>query len=520
MPPTVLEAETFAVLHEIAQLLSSALGRDAILQQVMDAVIAVTGAERGFILLQEAGKGFQVAAARNFEKEAIQEPSFNVSRTVIDVVVQTGESQVIDDAMTDSRTSAAESVSSLQLRSIIGVPLKVTGRVVGVLYLDHRSEMSKFGPDELKLLETIAHQASAAVRNARLTEQAAASVKRLEELKAYHDSVLSGVSTAIIAMDTQGRVQTLNQAAGEIFQVSEEESRGHSFRQLLGDQLANQLLPAFRSAVGGQATPATAFEAAIGDTQRYFRCSVAPQRDGAGAVTSLLLLVDDDTPKVAAEKARQQEEIEHRKVRELFGKYVPEAVVNRVIADPKEAEIRRAVQREISVLFADIRGYTTISEKASPERLVVTLSRYLKVATDAIVEQHGTLDKFMGDGVMAVFNAPTDLQDHALYAVRAGWAMQRRAARFMEGVSFGVGVNTGPAIVGNIGTEQIGQYSCVGDTVNVASRLQGHAEGGHMIITRGTYNLVRGKVQVKPLGAVPVKGRAMAVEAFQVIAVN
>jgi adenylate cyclase len=126
----------------------------------------------------------------------------------------------------------------------------------------------------------------------------------------------------------------------------------------------------------------------------------------------------------------------------------------------------------------------------------------------------------MGDGVMAVFNSPTDLPDHPLAALRAAWAMQRKAARFMEGVSFGVGVNTGPAIVGNIGTDQIQQYSCIGDTVNVASRLQGHAEGGHIVITRSTFDKVRGHVQVKPLGAVPVKGRAMAVEAFEVVTVT
>ncbi|HEX6513254.1 MAG TPA: adenylate/guanylate cyclase domain-containing protein, partial [Chloroflexota bacterium] len=137
-----------------------------------------------------------------------------------------------------------------------------------------------------------------------------------------------------------------------------------------------------------------------------------------------------------------------------------------------------------------------------------------------IVEQGGTLDKFMGDGVMAVFNAPTDLHDHALAAVRAAWAMQRRAAKFMEGVSFGVGVNTGPAFVGNIGTDKIRNYSCVGDVVNVASRLQGHADGGHIVITRATYNKVKDYVRAKALGPVMVKGRAMPVEAIAVLGVR
>src|SRR5439155_24434594 len=121
-----------------------------------------------------------------------------------------------------------------------------------------------------------------------------------------------------------------------------------------------------------------------------------------------------------------------------------DAVIDKVVDNQGRANI---VEREISVLFADIRGYTTLSERSSPERLLVTLTRYLTVATNAIVEQKGTLDKFMGDGVMAVFNAPTDLKDHPVAAVRAAWAMQKRAARFMEGGAFGVGVNTGTAFV-------------------------------------------------------------------------
>jgi adenylate cyclase len=125
----------------------------------------------------------------------------------------------------------------------------------------------------------------------------------------------------------------------------------------------------------------------------------------------------------------------------------------------------------------------------------------------------------MGDGIMALFNAPDDIPNHPLAALRAAWAMQRRAARFMEGVSFGVGVNTGVAIVGNIGTSTVRNYSCIGDVVNVASRLQGHAEGGHIVITRSTYDRVKDYVRVQRMGGIQVKGRAEPVEAFQVLAV-
>ncbi len=519
MQSTATDPGQLSAIYDVARLLASSQEPALVLERVMDAVVSVTGAERGFLLLNEPDGSLNVAVARNGHQDDLRHPGFGPSRTVIDFVAETGEAQVIDDALTDNRTAASESVGALRLRSIVCVPLKIAGETLGVIYLDHGVETGRFGRTGLRLLEVVAQQAAVAVHGARLREQAHSTTGRIDKLALYQDEILRSISTAVVTLDPHGRVQHANHAAEELFQVAAQQSMGHAYRTLTGEPLGDALLPALKAAAAGKASAPFEIESAVCGAPRFLRCLVSPVPGDGGDVGGIVVLIDDQTARVTAERSLESEEAEHRRVRELFSKYVPEAVVKKLVENPNESPAGVA-QREVSVLFADIRGYTTLSERSSPERLLVTLSRYLTVATNCVMEQHGTLDKFMGDGVMAVFNAPVDLPDHPLAALKAAWAMQRRAARFMEGVSFGVGVNTGTAIVGNIGTDQIRNYSCIGDVVNVASRLQGHAEGGHIIITRSTYDRVHQHVRVQPLGGVVVKGRAMAVEAFQVLAVS
>jgi PAS domain S-box-containing protein len=519
MPTITADSTVLSTLHEVAQLLTSGLDRDSTLQRLIDVLTEALGAERGFLLLDKPGGGLQVEAARNFRKEEIDAPSFDASKTVIDFVSATGESQVVDDAMVDNRTASSASIAGQGLRSIVCVPIKIGDDVVGVLYLDHRNEAARFGRDEMRLLEVVVQQASVAILANRLRQTAQGGQRAAEDLRVYQDAVLSNLNTSIVTLDTHGRITNANPAALTLFDADPKTVRGASFRTFLGEKMSDQLMEAFKGAAAGKTSSSVVVEAPVGNTERYMRCSVSPLRDAGGNITGILLLTDDDTPRVEAEHAREREAAESQRIRELFSKYVPQSVVDSVVNNTTNTR-GTLIQKEISVIFADIRGYTTLTERSSPERLMVKLNRYLTVATRCIQEQQGTLDKFMGDGVMAVFNAPDDIPDHPLSAVRAAWAMQKRAARFMEGVSFGVGVNTGGALVGNIGTDAIRNYSCIGDVVNVASRLQGQAEGGNIVITKATYERVKQAVRVQPMGKLKVKGRAEPVEAFQVLQVH
>ncbi len=219
------------------------------------------------------------------------------------------------------------------------------------------------------------------------------------------------------------------------------------------------------------------------------------------------------------EEVELAKEREKRAIRNLFQRYVSPAVVDRLV-DGVEDLTLGGKRQEISVLFADIRGFTSYSENLAPEHLVEILNQYLALAVEAILAQEGTLDKFVGDAVMALFNAPLPQPDHALRAVRAALAMQQAIADYnVEGadhapLSFGVGIHVGQAVVGNVGTVQQMNYTAIGDTVNLAKRLQEHASGGQIILSRAVYEAVKDKVTVEDLGPIMVKGRAAAEHAY------
>jgi class 3 adenylate cyclase/DNA-binding response OmpR family regulator len=221
------------------------------------------------------------------------------------------------------------------------------------------------------------------------------------------------------------------------------------------------------------------------------------------------------------ERARAKEQ-EKQAIRNLFGRYVGPTVVDRLVYGVEDLA-PGGKRQEISVLFADIRGFTSFSENMAPERLVEVLNQYLALAVEAILEQEGTLDKFMGDAVMAFFNAPLPQADHVLRAVRAAMAMKQTVADHnltaenRSSLNFGIGIHVGQAVVGNIGTAQQMNYTTIGDTVNLAKRLQENATGGQIVLSQAAYEAVKGSVVVEDLGPLLVKGRTASVHTYQLI---
>jgi class 3 adenylate cyclase len=213
----------------------------------------------------------------------------------------------------------------------------------------------------------------------------------------------------------------------------------------------------------------------------------------------------------------------YRQIDQLFRQYMPASVATALLSDPAQAALGGA-EREISVLFGDLRGFTSLSERLSPPELVQLLNRYYGAASQVVLDQGGTIDKFMGDAMMALFNAPAHQPDHALRACRAALAMQKAiapiAAESPDLPRFGIGITTGSALVGNIGSEAIRNFTAIGDTVNLASRLQSRAEGGQVLINSSTYNLVREAVVAQPLGQIQVKGKQEAVEVYVLLDVR
>ncbi len=227
---------------------------------------------------------------------------------------------------------------------------------------------------------------------------------------------------------------------------------------------------------------------------------------------------------IAVENVRAHERLAKEEVaRANYSRFLPEYVVKQMLENPESFKLG-GVTQTITILFADIRGFTRISEHAQPEKIVQLLNRYFSAMTDIIFAHGGTLDKYLGDGMMALFGAPTVTPKDAANAMAAAVAMQRRmlsindelrAEGFPE-IGVGIGLHTGEVIVGYIGSERRSEYTAIGDTVNTASRLESNAKGGEILVSEVTAKAAQSRYNLVPRDAISVKNREQPVPLFEI----
>lgn len=225
--------------------------------------------------------------------------------------------------------------------------------------------------------------------------------------------------------------------------------------------------------------------------------------------------------KVETDSLRETKEM----IRRTFERFVPASVVSQLLNDPGQVKLGGVLQ-EITVMFCDLENFTPIAEQTEPEQLLKVLNTYHTHMVKVIQQNGGTVDKFIGDGLMALYNTPLAQEDHALRAVFS--ALQIRdtleesytdfAPQFRLRINFGI--HTGMAVVGNVGSAEIMDFTAVGDTVNIAARLQGLGDGGQILISGATYECVKDYIVAEAMGALTVKGRTGTVMTYEVIGMN
>jgi adenylate cyclase len=224
------------------------------------------------------------------------------------------------------------------------------------------------------------------------------------------------------------------------------------------------------------------------------------------------------------------EERRARDIRKMFSSYVSKRIVDELIRDPSKMKLG-GDRRGLTVLFSDIRGFTTFSEKHQPEEVVSQLNEYLGAMTNIVFEHEGTLDKFVGDAIVAFWGAPLEQQDHAERACRCSLAMIAKLKELQKGweaqgkhvIDIGVGINTGEMIVGNMGAEgKKMDFTVIGDNVNLGARLEGLTRkyNNHIIISEFTYAKVKDIVKVNELGSVTVKGKETPVVIYDLVGIQ
>ncbi|MFV1859126.1 MAG: GAF domain-containing protein, partial [Anaerolineales bacterium] len=446
------ERHNLQALAEIGQIVNSSLDLTTVLSEVIDTIIRLTGAERAFLMLHNEAGELEFKIARNWEQESLDKKDYEVSRTLIDRVLEEGEAVLTTNALEDPRFGAQESVVAYNLRSVLAVPLKVKGKLTGVIYADNKVRAGLFTETDRALLSGFANQAAVALENARLFGAVQTTLDEVTELKNLMEDVFASIASGVITSDIEDLITLCNKAAQTILSMTAEELIGSSLNDLL--PILSEELPEQVSAVKKTDDEVTEIE-------------ISPNLDGRGPVALSLKMtplksVDEKSQGVAIVVDDLTEKRRLEAQRKLFERMVSPAVISQI--DPNKVQLGGSIAT-ITTLFADVRGFTAFSEEMDPESLVSLLNLYLAAAVEAVLAEEGTIDKFQGDAIMAWFNHPIPQKDHTLRAARA-------ALRFRDAVgevrmnlepkfhfSFGVGIHVGEGLLGLIGTPQRLDYT-------------------------------------------------------------
>lgn len=522
----------YELLFQAARSLNSSLDPDEVLRTVMDEIIALTRAERGMVVRVDRETGdlrFQVA--RNIERETLDAPEFEVSRTLIHRVLETRSPEFVLSAVEDARFAAARSVIRSGIRSVVCVPLVHRDEPLGVVWVDNNLRAGAFKPEDLQTLSAFADLASIAIVNARLFSEVNRRMQEVLTLKTYQDAIFESVQSGIVVVDRAGEVTAFNRAAEGIFALERDSVLRRPVREALhgraADLMADSLQAAADSALPRQGEEYVGHFAGAGrvDLQLDF----SPLKSADGQVIGSTLIVNDLSERHRLEAERDEHRAERRRLRDTLGKLVSHDVANLAESDPSVFS-GAGVPREVTVLFADINGFSRRAEQLPPDRLIEMLNRYFGEMCRVVERNQGTVKQFVGDEIMVLYNATHDLPDHPVRAVWTAVEMVDRLRELQaddpegEGGFYDVkiGVHTGRVVVGAVGAEERMEFAAVGDNVNLAQRVMAlnPSVESRILISEDTYyevyRRIAGTVRFTPRGAHEVKGRETPIRVYEV----
>ncbi len=563
------------ILVDVGHKLSSTLETATLVNLIMHYVLEISHAERGFLMLFEGEQrkieNLSFRAGLDDRGKALSFRDFKVSSSILEKVIETETPLVINDMSQHMDFAEQKSIMAFELKSVLSVPLKGKNGVIGIIYVDSQSTRKEFSPEESELLLSLANQAAVSIENALLNESLEKRTRNISMLNNMSKVISSSIILEEVLELVMDNVMELTGAERGFLMlkkndgnfdfvisrnITEKDYKGKD--QQLSGTVINQVLSSgkpFHLADASQDDFMKEQKSIMALDLKTIMCvpliiekqeiTVSENNDSKRNEQLIgLIYVDStivnrtfkaedleileafaDNGAISIHNAKLFEDLkEQKRIQSIYDRYLSPAVMDSIIADRKEIELGGTLQ-EVTVLFCDIRGFTSLSENLEPSEVITLLNEYLSQLTDIIFKYNGTLDKYTGDGLMAVFGTPFPKDDDAVRAVRAGLDFMKKTeelsvSRQKEGkgvVQLGVGINTGPAVVGNIGSKQRMDYTVIGDTVNLSARIESCSLNKEVLIGPLTYEKVRNYFEIEKLEPVQVKGKAKPVQIYQII---
>ncbi len=508
-----------ALMQATLALSQQGLALDKTLDTVIEEARKLMKADRGTLfLLDEEHQQLWAPRARDHAGNLFEIRIPN-SLGIAGYVASAGRTLNIPDAYADQRFDpSTDKKSGYHTRNVLCMPVFSSTattedgkrKVIAVTQLLNKAN-GHFSQADEELLETFNIQAGVALENAQLFE----SVKQERQ---YQLDILGSLSDAVISTDKQGLIKTINPSAADLLGLDEGSATGRSVQEIIplnnnDGQCSTVLRTWFDTdpdARTRQYHPEQILTATSGN--RSVHVTLSPLKTTQGRVRGGLVVMEDFS--------------QEKRMKTALVRYVSQNVADQLLKQGADA-LMKGERRIVTVLFSDIRDYTRLTESMGPDEVVSMLNAYFDRMVDAVMLEEGTLDKFIGDAVMAVFGAPLAVKDHARRAVFAALRMRQHLKEFNEErvgvgkvpIRIGVGLSSGEVVSGDIGSQKRTQYTAIGDGVNLSSRLESASKqyGCDIILSEFTYADCKDSIQVRELDRLVVQGKTQSVTIYELL---
>ncbi len=493
-----LELET---LLDITNELSSFEHVSVLLQEILIKSCAVLNASSGMMLMQDNNADlFQIEAEFNIDVDALKGVIFNKKRGFINEVYQQRKAihlQIESDPFLSKTNSTYALIA----------PLLDKKDLVGVIVLfdkESRLGISAFDESDTNMLSAIATQAGVAYNNIKLIEN-------IKEAKTFNDNVMQSIVTGVFTTNLMGEINHVNRAAANILNVDREVVIGNHYEYVFeSNEIINELIAKCETELN-----------TISETEVQLNCN--------GKITAVNIsvspLLNDQNEPIGSVVA--MEDLSNLdKLKSTFKKYVSKQIVDQLLENDDMLNLG-GQEQEATILFSDIRGFTSMSETMPPNEVVETLNEYFNLMIEIIFKYNGTLDKIIGDALMVIYGAPNSTDKDTENAVLTAIEMQEKLIEFnqqriihsKQPITIGIGINRGRVISGNIGSRQQMNFTVIGDSVNLASRLCSAAKADEIIVSDTVWKQVKSNKLFKgrKLNPIKVKGKAKPIEIREVL---
>jgi PAS domain S-box-containing protein len=465
-----------ATVHDASLTLSSSLQVHDVTQEILELAVGVVDGRAGFLFLKHDRSGrLELAHQLGLDDRRDMLGLSKLRRHI---------RRVMRERVTAELDASSLSEGAAESGAIIA-PVGDVG-CIGVIDKESRTGTQPFGEADMRLLGLIGQQAGAALSNARL-------YRDIVEIKNQNENILSSIGNGVISTDLKGRVAHFNPSVTRIFGERSPEagkSCARFFDGLGCDAIARAVALSLKDGESRQVEGEEVEGVGV-----MLDCRITPLADEAGGVLGIVVTLEDLT--------------EEMRVRSMFRQYASDQVVDLLLTD-KSTPALGGEEREVTVLFVDIRQSTTLLSRIGPEGMVSLLNDCFERMNEIIFEHNGTLDKYTGDGFMVVYGAPVSFPDDTDRAVQTAVEMQKELARFnrdkVEPLPLAFGLSRGRVVAGNVGSLRRMEYTCIGPGVVRASRLCDAAEGGEILIDESVFEALTSKHKVEPLGWQRFKG--------------